>query len=88
MANKSKEEMMKALHACSLGDKKEKFGFSCRNCPYNIYAFGAIEYKGTNCNEELMKDALEYLSVQPGNDWLQCKERIPEKEKRGNNDEM
>lgn len=61
MANKSKEDVKKALKICSLGDKKAEQGFSCTQCPYKQYAYNSPEYKGTNCDEELMKDLLEYL---------------------------
>ena len=61
MANKSKSDVIRALKICSLGDKKKKEQ-SCKNCPYQNYAYNKQEYKGTNCDEELMKDALEYLS--------------------------
>lgn len=62
MAEKSKEDVIKALKICSLGDKKFKHNCSCSDCPYKQYAYGAPAYKGTNCNEEMMKDALEYFS--------------------------
>lgn len=54
MAEKSKDEVIKALKICSLGDKKKQYNCSCDECPY--------QFKGTNCDEEMMKDALEYLS--------------------------
>ena len=62
MAEKSKDKVIKALKICSLGDKKAEYNCSCNECPYQIYAYGNLAYKGTNCNEEMMKDALEYLS--------------------------
>lgn len=62
MANKSKEDTKTALKICSLGDKKWEYGRSCKECPYEAYAYNMPEYKGTNCDEELMKDVLEYLS--------------------------
>lgn len=58
MAEKSKDEVIKALKICSLGDKKKQYNCSCDEW----YAFNESEYKGTNCDEEMMKDALEYLS--------------------------
>lgn len=57
MAIKSKEECMEGLRMCSMGDDKD-----CDACPYGEYAYYGKEYKGTNCDEEMMKDALEYLS--------------------------
>ena len=51
MAEKSKDEVIKAKH-----------NLSCDECPYRKYAFNESEYKGTNCDEEMLKDALEYLS--------------------------
>lgn len=62
MAKKSKANIIKALRICSLGDKKEEYDCSCDDCPYKDYAFEEPEYKGTNCDEEMMKDALKYLS--------------------------
>lgn len=62
MAEKSKDEVIKALKICSLGDDKAKHNLSCDECPYRKYAFNKSEYKGTNCDEEMLKDALEYLS--------------------------
>lgn len=58
---KSKNDVIKALKICSLGDKKAEYNCSCDECPYLNYAYGNSEYKGTNCDEEMMKDALEYL---------------------------
>ena len=60
MAEKSKDDVIKALKICSLGDKKFMHNCSCSDCPYKQYTYGAPAYKGTNCNEEMMKDALEY----------------------------
>lgn len=62
MENKSKEDVIKALKICSLGDKKHELGYSCKECPYEDYSYNMPKYKGTNCNEEMMKDVLEYLS--------------------------
>ena len=62
MAEKSKDDVIRALKICSLGDRKEELHCSCDECPYRIYAFKGSSYKGTNCDEEMMKDALEYLS--------------------------
>lgn len=62
MAEKSKDDVIKALKICSLGDKKEEHNYSCDECPYKEYAFNEPEYKGTNCDEEMMKDVLEYFS--------------------------
>ena len=59
MANKSKKECMESLKICTTNDENECK--ECDICPYGIYAIGEKEYKGTNCDEELMKDALEYL---------------------------
>ena len=61
MANKSKEDVIKALKICSLGDKKYESGRSCTECPYEKYAYNMPEYKGTNCDEDMMKDILEDL---------------------------
>ena len=61
MANKSKEDVINPLKICSLGDRKHESGFSCSECPYEKYAYNMPEYKGTNCDEEMMKDALEYF---------------------------
>lgn len=58
MAIKSKEECMEGLRMCSMGDDDK----DCDACPYGEYAYYGKEYKGTNCDEEMMKDALEYLS--------------------------
>jgi hypothetical protein len=58
---KSKEECIKALRICSLGDRKQDNGASCEECPYKSYAHNEENYRGTNCDEEMMKDALEYL---------------------------
>lgn len=58
---KSKQDVIKALKICSLGDKKREHNCSCEACPYRKYAYNESEYKGTNCDEELMKDVLEYL---------------------------
>lgn len=62
MANKSRSDALKALEICSLGDKKQEHGYSCDDCAYAEYAYGTQGYRGTNCDEELMKDALEYLN--------------------------
>lgn len=59
---KSREDVIKALNICSLGDKKAEHNCSCKDCPYEVYAYKMPEYKGTNCDEEMMKDALELLS--------------------------
>jgi hypothetical protein len=61
MGIKSKEECMEALRICSLGDKKVENGVTCDECPYKSFAYNAEDYHGTNCDEEMMKDALEYL---------------------------
>jgi hypothetical protein len=58
---KSKKECIKALRICSLGDKKQDNGVSCEDCPYKSYSYKGKNYQGTNCDEEMMKDALEYL---------------------------
>jgi len=63
MAIKSREEIIKGLELCSLGNKKKKMDVSCDDCPYQPYAYGEPLYKGTNCDEELMKDALEYIKT-------------------------
>lgn len=34
----------------------------CDDCPYQCYAYGYEDYRGTNCDIELMKDALELLT--------------------------
>lgn len=62
MANKSKEELKKAVWICSLGDKRAENNVSCHECPYRSYAYNEKDYKGTNCDEEMLKDVLEYLS--------------------------
>ena len=62
LKNVKRPEVIKALKICSLGDKKKQYNCSCDECPYQLYAFNESESKGTNCDEEMMKDALEYLS--------------------------
>lgn len=61
MEKKLKKDIIKALKICSLGDKKHELGYSCDECPYEKYAYKMPEYKGTNCDEELMKDILKYF---------------------------
>ena len=61
MAVKSKKDAIKGLKICSLGDKKHEFNCSCNDCPYKNFAYNMPEYRGTNCDEEMMMDLLEYL---------------------------
>jgi len=61
MASKSKEDCIRALKICSLGNRKKEHNVSCNECPYMTYAYTEEGYKGTNCDEEMMKDILEYL---------------------------
>ena len=61
MANKTKDDVIKALKICSSLDNDEE-NEGCEECPYKDFALGERAYKGTNCDDELMKDAIEYLS--------------------------
>lgn len=58
MANFSKEDVIKGLSCCMEEEGK------CDECAYVIYAVGGSKFKGTNCDVELMKDAIEYLNVE------------------------
>lgn len=63
MANKPKDDVIKALKICSSLDDNEE-NEDCEECPYKDFALGESAYKGTNCDDELMKDAIEYLKSQ------------------------
>ena len=56
MANLSKEEVIQGLKCCIEEEGK------CNECAYSCYAIGGNKFKGTNCDTELMKDAIEYLN--------------------------
>lgn len=56
----TKNDVITALKICSSSD--ENGCLDCEECPYKNYSWGGTLYKGTNCDEELMKDVLEYLN--------------------------
>jgi len=53
---RTKDDVIKALKICTGGGN-----LNCDDCPYKVYSLGGDEFKGTNCDEELMKDALILL---------------------------
>lgn len=59
-ANRSKEECIKGLKCCTSLDLDDDVDY-CELCPYKEYSIGGKQYKNTNCDDELMKDAIEYL---------------------------
>lgn len=54
-----KSDLIKGLEICSADP--DAVDMDCDNCPYKKYAYGESEYRGTNCDTEIMRDALKYL---------------------------
>ena len=78
MAKQSREEVIKSLKNCL--EYQNKPGH-CDNCPYKCYAYEGELYEETNCDEELMRDALEYLLTQKADDgWHLYSKEKPEVE--------
>ena len=57
---RTKEDVIKGLKICTCRDTAAS-NLCCDYCPYKVYSLGGDEFKGTNCDEELMKDALILL---------------------------
>ena len=56
MENDLKKKIVKALNICLSEDCED-----CEDCPYISYALTGKNYKGTNCDTEMMKDILCYF---------------------------
>ena len=54
-----KSDLIKGLEICSADI--DDVDMDCDNCPYKKYGYGESEYIGTNCDIEIMRDALKYL---------------------------
>ena len=57
----TKTEVIDTLKKCFFNGDSEDNDNKCLDCPYRKYAYNMSDYKGTNCDTELIKDVIKYL---------------------------